>query len=397
MKHHAYIRFAFLGMMLFLTLLLGFTAHASSSEISLAPLDGDAAKLINLAITTACDKNAGTLKLATGIYHLKSPLIISCPITIIGQGWREAPKDSKKQGTWFSIEQKKEPGIIFNHGSKGAAISNIAFTQPNQIIPLKNNFWQPLDMPAVIMIKDVEGLTFIHNIYMDGVNRGIESWNGGRTTIDGLYGQFFSAAIRLEGEMDISRITDVHSWPYLSDNPIVIDYQQKHLDTIILGRVDGAFIDNVFAYAARTGILFEKTPSGDTGTGVQIGKLECDSIQHCVQVESIGATMMISEMRQFGQKGINSGTPLNNSDAILISGQASILVGQIEARMIDKYFLNIDNNLQCSNIRISNAFIDFSKSKSNNNALSSLGYCGIHKEKNEVLFGTRPAVILNKN
>jgi len=243
------------------------------------------------------------------------------------------------------------------------------------------------------MIKDVSGLTQIRDIYMNGVDTGIESINGGRTYIDGLYGQFFSSAIKLYDEMDISRINNVHSWPYLSGDPLVISFQQKNLNTIVLGRADGVFIDNVFAYAAKSGVFFEKSKNNGAATGIQIGKLECDSVQHCVQVDSIGATMMISEMRQFGQKGIDSGFAMDHADAFFITGEASILASNIEARMIDQSFITASSNHECSNIRIGNAFLDFSKSKSSTHQIVSQDFCGIHGEKNEILFAVRPAVL----
>lgn len=358
------------------------------------PTSGDSASALRDAIVSLCNADGGTLELGVGVFHLKSSLVVPCPIDIVGQGWREAPRSDKKQGTWISIEQEKEPAIVFSHGSKGASIEKIAFVQPNQIAPHPNDHtWRPISMPPVIMLKNVEGLTFLRDLYMNGVDKGIESWNGGRTSIDGLFGQFFSSGIILDDEMDMSRINDVHSWPYFSDNPLVMDYQQHHLDTVVLGRVDGAFIDNIFAYAAKSGIRFEKTRSNGIATGIQIGKLECDSVQHCIRVEANETTMMIGEMRQFGQEGISSGHPLANADAISITGQASILASQIEARMIDHTFLDISNPQQCSNVRIGNAFIDFTKSQARNPVVVRNEQCGTHGETNEVLFGTRPALV----
>lgn len=355
---------------------------------------GDSSSALQDTIVSLCSDDGGTLELGTGVFHLKASVVVTCPINIVGQGWREAPRNDKKQGTWISIEQDKEPAIVFAHGSKGASLEKVAFIQPNQVVPLPTDHtWHPVSMPPVIMLKNVEGLTFLRDLYMNGVDKGIESWNGGRTSIDGLFGQFFSSGIVLDDEMDMSRIQNVHSWPYFSDNPAVIDYQQHHLDTIVLGRVDGAFIDNIFAFAAKSGIRFEETRSKGIATGIQIGKLECDSVQHCIRVETNGTTMMVGEMRQFGQEGISSGHPLADADAISITGQASVLASQIEARMIDHAFVDINNPQQCSNVRIGNAFIDFTKSRDSNPVAVRNEPCGSHGETNEVLFGTRPALL----
>lgn len=370
-------------------------AQSLAGHIALsAPTSGDATSALQNAIASLCNADGGTLELGTGVFHLKSQLVVSCPINIVGQGWRESPENGKKQGTWISVEQGKEPAIIFSRGSKGASIEKIAFVQPNQVVPrLGEHAWRPASMPSVIMLENVGGVTFLRDLYMHGVYKGIESWNGGRTYIDGLFGQFFSSGIILDDEMDMSRINNVHSWPYFSDHPAIMDYQQHHLDTIVLGRVDGAFIDNIFTFAAKSGIRFEETRSNGIATGIQIGKLECDSVQHCIRVETNGTTIMVGEMRQFGQEGISSGHPLADADAISITGQASILASQIEARMIDHAFVDIRNPQQCSNLRIGNAFIDFTKSRDNNPVAIRNEQCGPHGETNEILFGTRPALI----
>ena len=103
--------------------------------------------------------------------------------------------------------------------------------------------------------------------------------------------------------------------------------------------------------------------------------------------------MMISEMRQFGQKGIDSGFATDHADAFLIVGQASILASNIEARMIDESFITVTSDHECSNIRVGNAFLDFRRSKSSKHQIVSQGPCGPHGEKNEILFATRPAVL----
>lgn len=347
-------------------------------------------------IQSLCASNGGTLNLGPGTFHLSAPIIIPCAIKIIGSGWREQPQEMNAgfEGTWLSIEQSEAPAFSFVTGSKGASLADVAFVEPNQIFksPVPKD-WHPVPMPPAIFIRDVGGFTYLHNIYMHGVDRGVESRNGGRTTIDGLYGQFFKNAITLDKEMDISRISNVHSWPYFSEDSVIISYQQHHLDTLILGHTDGAFIDGIFAYAARSGITFPKGSERNVATGIQIGRLECDSVQHCLRVNAAGVTIMIDQMRQFGQEGTASGHPLPDANAISITGQASILLSQVEARMIDNSLISDTNPAQCSNIRISEAFVDFTHSRSSEHDLIRSLPCGPHDEAHEIIFGMLPAVI----
>lgn len=369
------------------------SARANATLQPLATSD-DSAPEINAAIKAMCAANGGTLSLAAGVFHIKTPISVPCALRIEGEGWSEAPQGHDLKGTWLSVEQTSTPALSFVSGSKGASIEEVAFIEPAQPLPSRTKpDWTPLSMPAAISIIDVGGFTYIHNIYMHGVSRGIESQNGGRTTINGLYGQFFQNAITLDAEMDISRISNVHSWPYFSGDKAVIDYQQKHLRTIVLGRADGAFIDTMFAYAAQTGISFIKGRGGDVATGIQIGSIECDSVQHCLHVEANGVTMMINQMRQFGQAGISSGRPLQGADAILVTGQASIMLNQVEARLIDSSAITIENPSKCSNVRIAQAFVDFSHSTSARHDLRHAISCGPNGQANDILFGMPPAFI----
>ena len=369
-------------------------AREAQGEVTLSPTrHGDDGRAIQTAIVSRCKDNGGKITLAPGIYHLQSSITVLCALTIVGSGWRESPQENKMMGTWLSIEQDKLPSISFVVGSKGSSISDIAFIEPEQRLPTRKDEWHPVVMPPAISIRNVGGRTYIHNIYMQAVDRGIESLQGGRTDIDGLFGQFFDNAISLDDEQDVSSIKNVHSWPYATVDTAVIDYQQSHLNTIIMGRVDSAFVDEVFTYAAHSGVWFVKGRNNAVATGIQIGKLQCDSVAHCIDIAASGVTVMVGEMRQFGQRGIASNQPFENSDAIRVSGQASILAGMLEARMVDKAVLTLENRHECSNLRISSLFVDFSHSKAQNPVITRASSCGSSDKFHEVLFGMRPAII----
>ncbi|EHH67346.1 hypothetical protein [Gluconobacter morbifer] len=393
MNFFPYIRF------LVLVLVFGVAnvASAASGSEGMNPpsnQENDASLSIQSSIDRICHAGGGELHLKAGIYHLHTGVHVPCAMNITGEGWQEGPQATHIGGTWLSIEEQSQPAISFVDGSKGASIRAIGFDEPLQTLPAHNaSFWQPVKFAPVIFIKDVRGYTYIRNIYMHRIYSGIESQNGGRTTIDGLYGQFFQNAVLLDGEMDISRVNQVHSWPYWSDNPLIIAYQQKNLDTIIMGRVDGAFIDNVFAYAARTGMLMKRGNDGGVATGIQVGKFECDSVAHCARIDAVGVTAMVDEMRQFGQEGIASGHPLPASDAIQINGQASLLLGQVEARLIDRSFLTINSPSNCSNIRISGLLSDFSRSSAPVASLVNSRRCDQKGAVNQFFVAMEPAII----
>jgi len=364
-----------------------FSAHSNAQS----SYDGEALQKI---INTQCASNGGEISLPARVIHIRSSLRIACAVRISGMGWQEQPTQQNLKGTWFSIDETSEPAIRFLQGSKGASLENVAFIEPQQKTELLiKQDWKPIPMPPVLSLEQVRGRTYLHNIYMHNVDQGIKSISGGRTTIEGLYGQFFRNAIHVDGEEDITRISDIHVWPYASNINSIIIYQQEHLNAIEMGRVDGAFLDNIFVFGAKNGILLFGKPESPTATGVEIGKLECDSTAHCLRVEAFGATLQISEMRQFGQRGISDGVPLTDADAISITGQVSIMAGQIEARMIDKSVISFENKNYCSNVRVGNIFADFKKSKSLEHSIFSQVPCGRNNARNEFLVANRPAIL----
>lgn len=370
-----------------------FGSEEPTAFLRVMPAHGDAAPTLQRSIGMLCRHGGGVLELGPGTFHVASPLEIPCALRVEGSGWSEAASNPHSAGTTISIEQGRAPALTLARGSRGATVRDLAFVEPVQRQTLSvGKSWHPVAMPPVIAIRDVNGVSTLDNIFVEEADRGIASAGGGRTVIDGLWGQFFDSAISLDNEQDISRINDVHSWPFFTTDPKVIAYQQDHLATISLGHVDGAFIDNVFAFAARSGIHFVQGEGG-VATGIEVGKISCDSVDHCLEIDAQNVTLMIGEMRQFGQRGISSGEPLDGADAILINGQASVLAGEIEAGMIDRAFIDVTNRSACSNVRVSSVLADFSRSHASSYQLTNAPACGPNGEADEVLFGLRPAIV----
>jgi hypothetical protein len=257
--------------------------------------------------------------------------------------------------------------------------------------------WTPLAYPYVFNANGVLGQVGFHHIMMDGVYQGINFTNSGRIIIDGLYGQWFSSILNVDQSMDVNRITDIHAWPYFTAAGAVMAWQQANSNAIVLNRADGPFINNVFFYAAKSGIQLNNSGSGTT-TGMAIGTISCDSVQWCLDVEATGTSGQVSNLRQYGQQGTASNVPLSGSSAINFgaSGQGSFQISNIAALAVDASVVTVNNSNStgCSTLAVGSLFSNFSISTSPSvSYLSAPAACG--SGQSQMLISTLPQTILN--
>lgn len=264
--------------------------------------------------------------------------------------------------------------------------------------------WKPVTYPPVVYLYDVEGYTRLENLFMDGVYEGVSAVNGGRTIVEGLYGQFFDYAVNIDADMDVSRINNIHAWPYWSSASSVMDYQGANTKTIEIGRADSPFLDNIFTIPSNSGIYFyrgtNRIASG-VATGVQIGKLSCDSTVKCIEVAGPGIVYTVNSLRTFGQDAAINGIPAANASVMTVDagGSVSAYMGQVEGRMLDNapFVFNATYRQRggCSNVRIASLMEDFSKSTQRNvyTALGNGACSSVSTSYNEILLGTPPSIL----
>ena len=350
---------------------------------------------IQRAIDTLCRGTGNTLYWLPRHYVIASPIVQDCALMWHGDGWQEAPSDiATARGTWLDIEGAGfKPVTIRGAAAKGSEIKDIAVDQPGQPAPPETGQWTPAPYPHVFNVENVGGYVGFRHIFMDGVSNGIRSFNGGRTVVDGLWGQFFNNDVLYDQETDVSRIYEVHSWPYWSGKLPVIDFQQARHQAIVLGRADSPFVDRIFVFAASSGILIRTGAEGGTATGVEVGMISCDSVVVCVQDDGNGVDMFIGEMRQFGQRELNSAVPYTGATALLIKGQGVFHIGLLSAKLIDAAPVVASNNDACSNVLISQMDVEFNYSRRRKVSLLDAAPCTRSgASTTQIIFGVPPQI-----
>ena len=78
--------------------------------------------------------------------------------------------------------------------------------------------------------------------------------------------------IRLEFLADVTRISDVHLWPYWSADENVMKYQDATMFGITGIRIDHLILHNVFILGANVGIQFVTGAAG-VSTGFMMSNL----------------------------------------------------------------------------------------------------------------------------
>lgn len=315
----------------------------------------------------------------------------------IGQKWTES---LGTHGTWFSISDPAINPLQVRFGA--VVIDSIAFAQshpaPSATYPTA---WQPTTYQPVIQVLGATGVS-LRNIFLDGVYAGIFADGSGRLTLDNIYGQVFNKGIVVQHSLDSDHYGHIHFWPYWSSNPNVLAYTATNLVTFLTGRVDTAFLTDMFTYSANVGLeLAEDTAtssySGSIGptTKFRAHTVSCDGTRYCVAVAGTGVTAHIDSINEQGQDfaasvGGQSLASLTASQALHIaSGQAVLQIGDIQAQFIQQSSLGSTSTTGCSYIKIGSLFVDWKYSASNPYYVDAV-QCAGTSAYNTFLFSTPP-------
>lgn len=336
---------------------------------------GDDALSINRLIMLECAKSTGRKDIVFQArhYQINSPIRQTCELGWHGHGFQEQPRNLKTaSGTWFDIGRNflnsHEYPINFSGNTQGSVIEDIAFDEPDMTpAPAKNNSktsksdqsattWTPTNYPQIIEVLGSTGLEIRHTLW-DGVNAAIAIKNSGRTNIYDIRGQAFAYLINTQDSLDVTRIVDLHEWPFWSDSDPVVQFQQKNSSAIISFRNDSPFWSRIFAFGVLNGILINGSAQGTT-TGVQVDAIQCDFTAHCIHVSgnAENVQMQIGALRSYSQSWNTSiGAPVNmirGSSAVKIDGQAILQIGMVDDFGDDISTFEFTNNKLASNIYI---------------------------------------------
>lgn len=284
------------------------------------------APAIQAAVDALAATGGGVLLFGPRRYRLASPIVVSgVAIVFQGAGFTEGP--TVASGTWLTIDQTGfTPFTFTGTAARGSAVRDLAVRQQH---PAPGAGWAPTPYDFVFRVQDCLGAVDFENVFLCGVNRGIWYDNSGRFNIQRLRGQVYTTGIEIDRALDIGRMQHVHLWPFVTSNEDVVRWQQQNQDSLVMRRVDGVFLDDIFVLGARSVLRFASSASGVT-TKFYVGSLYTDFAQYGVWVDSNGVTGQIANATTQGELFNAGGPPLAGSNGIRVDGNnARLQIGNL--------------------------------------------------------------------
>lgn len=275
------------------------------------------APAIQAAVDAMNAAGGGILEFGPHAYRLASPVIVNdVAITFQGAGYTEG--SSIADGTWLSIDTTGfTPFTFTGGGARGSSVRDLAVRQAHNASQVPG--WAPTDYDFVFRVQDCQGVVEFKNLLLAGVNRGIWCDNSGRLNIESLRGQVFTTGIEIDRAFDTCRIQHVHFWPFFSADDDVVRWQQQNGDAIVLHRVDGIFMDDIFALGARSVLRFVSNGTGSVAK-FYVGNLYADFALYPIWIQNNGVTGQIANATTQSELFNGSGAPLTGAIGLRIDG-----------------------------------------------------------------------------
>ena len=274
----------------------------------------DIGPALNLIASKLGAGKSNVILIPAGNYRLASAVVFNGVAPILqGQGFTAGP--SPQSGTWITIDRTGFVPFTFSGtNARGAVVRDIAIRQAQ---PAVGAGWAPTGYDYVFKVLNALGEVTFDNLLFAGVTRGIYADYSGRLHIRNVAGQFYIAGIEIDDCYDIPRIEYLHAWTYQTSDPNVLAWQEANLDTIILRRVDGIFLGDIFSLAARSVLHLTAGANGVT-TKFYLNNLYADFVTYGVWIDAPGVTGQIANATTQHNDFTAPGTSLPGSTGLLI-------------------------------------------------------------------------------
>ncbi len=192
-------------------------------------------------------------------------------------------------------------GCIYMQG--GSSVTNISIRYPEQVADAD----RPIPYPYAITM---DGYTRLEEIFLLNPYLGITTDGAHANMIRNVWGEPLKTGINANHIHDISRIENVHFWPYYTnDKPKLREWVQQNGIAFQFGRSDWQYVVNTFCYGYHTGYRFYHTEAvkdtpllGGTTNGNFVG-IGADRCVIGIDVEdsfNIGISIVNGEFAPFG-------------------------------------------------------------------------------------------------
>lgn len=257
---------------------------ASRADAATLVCDGstDIGPALQAIIDSISASKSPVIQLPPGTCALNSPVVLrNVALTIQGHGYTEGP--SPALGTWIKISSTTfTPFLVEGGSARGTVFKDLAV---EEVQPGIRQGWAPAGYPFVFSIQNTLGEVTFDHILLAGVTNGIYAYNSGRVNVRSIFGQVYNVGIKMDQCLDIPRIDYAHFWTYVTSDPNVLAYQQMTLDAILLGRVDGIYLGDIFSLGERSVIHLTNSSAGVT-TKAYVSNLYADFAKYGIWIDS---------------------------------------------------------------------------------------------------------------
>ncbi|MHC4662598.1 MAG: glycosyl hydrolase family 28-related protein [Planctomycetota bacterium] len=253
--------------------------------------------------------NGNVVFLPTADYLIDGTIYIPAYTTLAGtyQGPGGRP-GTTLLSTGYAGTSTGEGCIVLCFGM--ACIKNMRIEYPNQ----NASNATPTPYPYAISGGRTRGLGMhgarIEEIYLYNAYQGIDLDEAHANIVRNIWGNPLKVGINVDHCFDVSRIENVHFWPYFVNGKTMESWVQQNGVAFQFGRSDWQYCFNLFCYGYKTGFLFyrqnnisptQSLPGGVTngnflGCGVDKGSISID-VEDCMPQ---GVSFTNGEFASFG-------------------------------------------------------------------------------------------------
>ena len=278
--------------------------------------------------------HCGTVYLPPGVFAVTTTIQVPENVSMVGAG----------DGTVI-YQPHSFPGPVFVLGNQ----SQLHQMQLMQEQPAPAATWEPYVYDYQIVasgdkadISDLMLLNPYKGILVAGLGYPAPIGAVGQTTISNIRGEPLFEGIRVDGDLDVMRVDNLHFWPFWSIHLMryagaggPVAWTLAHGTGIVSLRNDNPMFSRLFFYSYRYGIHFGRSPAtvqsnitGITSAAV-VSMIDCDGAENCVIVDGEGTQgLSISQL--------GGGNPTGSGGAGLLVAADSVSV-----RLENSFFGNM--------------------------------------------------------
>jgi hypothetical protein len=243
-----------------------------------AKADGkaDDAPAFQAAIDSASAAGGGVVLAPAGNYLLAGSVVVKPNITLRGEySWPGGLAGTVLNVTYGQGDETLPAALQLVGG--GNAIENIAMNWPEQ----DPQQAEPAKYPYAIKVGPSSR---VENIFLRNPYKGLDMDAAHMNLVRNISGEPLRIGIHTDHTYDISRIENIHFWPYFTLGKPMRDFVQNQGVAFEIGRSDWQYLLNTFCYGYHTGYRLYRTdavealgyPAGATnGQFVGIGADRC--------------------------------------------------------------------------------------------------------------------------